>query len=60
MNMMAKRRTMSKTIEEAADGAWVDYCFRANGSLCSTVFKDAFKMGAQFAALSHQWRRPRV
>lgn len=42
------------TIEEKAKRAWEDYCYRADGSLYSTVFEDAYKQGAT-EALASQW-----
>lgn len=43
-----------KTIEEEAKEAWADYCYRAGGSLYSTVFEDAYIQGAT-EALASQW-----
>lgn len=42
------------TIEERAKEAWLDYCYRADGSLYSTVFEDAYVQGAT-EALASQW-----
>ncbi len=42
------------TIKEKAKRAWEDYCYRADGSLYSTVFEDAYKQGAT-EALASQW-----
>ena len=37
----------------------MDYCYRADGSLYSTVFEDAYIQGAT-EALASQWKDPKV
>jgi hypothetical protein len=43
-----------ETLEEAADKAWFDYTY-PNGELYSTVFIEAFKLGATWRANQPQW-----
>lgn len=47
------------TTEDKAKEAWLDYCCRADGSLYSTVFEDAYVQGAT-EALASQWKDPKV
>lgn len=50
---------MTMTLEEKAKEAWADYCYRAGGSLYSTVFEDAYIQGATEALASQKESEPR-
>ena len=58
---MKEHRNLSQDIanydklKERAKEAWSDYCYRAGGSLYSTVFEDAYIPGAT-EALASQWK----